>query len=47
MGEVRYDRSARYGSCPAASDFFNGFFTVLTIRSITPLLLGYSGELVM
>ena len=44
MGVVRYDRSARYGSFPAASDFFNRF---LTIRSMNPWLFGCSGGLVM
>jgi len=47
MGVVRPDRIARYGSYPAASNLFNRFFAVWTIRSMNPLLFGYSGELVM
>ena len=38
MGEARYESSARYDSCPAASDFFNRVFTVWNILFLNPLL---------
>ena len=46
-GVVRYASSPRQGSSPDASAFLSISFTVWTILSLNPLLLGYASELVV